>query len=227
MVSRGLKRAALLSILLHLAILFSFRSENWLPETAGASATKVIATLLRPLDNTGYEERSVDASPSPPKRLPSGSRKMTGEDASEMKLPIESPVPLSTVAVDPAVSDGHAGAPIKVAPASSVAVAREERIDLDSVRQYRINLARAARHLKTYPSLARERGWEGVVVVVVTTVAGASVPQVTLSQSSGVETLDQAATALMEYAVQTAGMPEGLHGRQFALTLPIHYRLAD
>ena len=62
---------------------------------------------------------------------------------------------------------------------------------------------------------------------VVTTVAGVGVPQVKLSQSSGFEPLDQAALELLELAVQSAVLPETLRGRQFALTLPIHFRLDD
>ncbi len=105
--------------------------------------------------------------------------------------------------------------------------ARIEQIDLDGVRQYRLNLAREARQLKNYPDLARERGWEGVVAVVVTTVVGARGPQVSLSQSSGIDVLDKAATELMELAVQTASLPESLRGHQFALTtLPAGKRSA-
>ena len=66
-----------------------------------------------------------------------------------------------------------------------------------------------------------------MVVVVVTTVAGVGVPQVKLSQSSGFEPLDQAALELLELAVHSAVLPETLRGRQFALTLPIHFRLDD
>ena len=75
--------------------------------------------------------------------------------------------------------------------------------------------------------LVKERGREGVVVLVVTTVAGVAIPQVRLSQSSGSDLLDQAALELLEIAVQTATLPESLRGQQFGLTLPIHYRLDD
>jgi len=95
------------------------------------------------------------------------------------------------------------------------------------VRQYRLSLAREARRFKHYPDQARERGREGVVVLIVTTVAGVAIPQVRLSQSSGSDLLDQAALELLEIAVQTATLPESLRGQQFGLTLPIHYRLDD
>jgi protein TonB len=109
----------------------------------------------------------------------------------------------------------------------SPAAVQGDDISVDGVRQYRLNLAREARRFKDYPRAARERGWEGVVVVVVNTVAGVGVPVVSLSQSSGYDVLDQAALDLVGQSVDTATMPESLRGRQFALTLPIHYRLDE
>jgi protein TonB len=90
-----------------------------------------------------------------------------------------------------------------------------------------MNLAREARRFKDYPGMARVLGWEGVAVVVVNTGAGVAVPVVSLSQSSGFDALDQAALDLVGQAVGTAALPENLRGRQFALTLPIHYRLDE
>jgi len=58
-------------------------------------------------------------------------------------------------------------------------------------------------------------------------VAGVPLPQVSLSQSSGFELLDQEALMLVAQAVTTAALPDSLRNRTFALTLPIHYRLDD
>ena len=60
------------------------------------------------------------------------------------------------------------------------AVVRPKNSIVDGVRQYRLSLAREARRFKRYPDQARERGREGVVVVVVKTVAGVAIPQVKL-----------------------------------------------
>lgn len=111
--------------------------------------------------------------------------------------------------------------------AASAAAAPKDEVSPDGVRQYRLNLAREARRFKRYPPLARQRGWEGVVVVLVSTVASGLVPQVSLSQSSGFELLDQEALELVSQAAHTATVPESLRNRQFGLTLPIHYRLDD
>lgn len=125
-----------------------------------------------------------------------------------------------------AVVDKNAAIAVQPVPARLARVAQADEVSLDGVRQHRLSLAREARQAKTYPDLARERGTEGVVVVV-TTVAGAGLPQVELSQSSGSDLLDRAAIDLVELAVRSARMPESLRGQQFALTLPIHYRLSN
>ena len=108
----------------------------------------------------------------------------------------------------------------------NIAVGRDRNI-VDKLGGRSNGEAREAGRFKRYPDQAREQGREGVVVVVVTTVAGVPIPQVRLSQSSGSDLLDKAALELLEIAVQTATLPESLRGQQFGLTLPIHYRLDD
>lgn len=102
-----------------------------------------------------------------------------------------------------------------------------ESISQDGLREYRLNLSREARRYKRYPSLARQRGLEGVVVIVVSTRAGLSEPQVSLSRSSGQEILDQQAMEMLNLAVRAAGLPDSLRGRDFAIDLPIHFSLEE
>jgi protein TonB len=102
-----------------------------------------------------------------------------------------------------------------------------ESISQDGLREYRLNLSREARRYKRYPALARQRGLEGVVVIVVSTSAGFSVPQLSLSRSSGQEVLDQQAMEMLSLAVRAANMPDSLRGRDFAIDLPIHFSLDE
>ena len=97
----------------------------------------------------------------------------------------------------------------------------------ESLTRYRLDLAREARRFKRYPPLARERGWEGVVVITVAAVPGVLRPSVAVDRSSGVVLLDEEALAMVTRAVQSSPLPEGLAGRSFSFSLPIHYRLAD
>jgi protein TonB len=100
-------------------------------------------------------------------------------------------------------------------------------VSQDGLRQYGINVAKEARKHKRFPSMARQRGWEGEVNVVIGTAAGTVLPLVSLSKGSGFEALDQAALDMVRAAVRDAQMPEELHGRAFALTLPIRFSLED
>jgi protein TonB len=102
-----------------------------------------------------------------------------------------------------------------------------ESISQDGLREYRLNLSREARRYKRYPALARQRGLEGVVVIVVSTSAGFSVPQVNLSRSSGQEVLDQQAMEMLSLAVRAANMPDSLQGKDFAIDLPIYFSLDE
>jgi len=95
------------------------------------------------------------------------------------------------------------------------------------VGEYRLNLAREARRFKRYPAVARENLWAGVVVLTIRAVAGTAVPAVSISQSSGHQVLDAQAVEMMENASRLASMPDRLRGKQFVISLPIHYRLDE
>jgi protein TonB len=102
-----------------------------------------------------------------------------------------------------------------------------ESISRDGLSEYRLNLSREARRYKRYPVFARQRGLEGVVVIVVGTSAALSVPQVSLSRSSGHDVLDQQAMEMLNLAVRAANLPDSLRGRDFAINLPIHFSLDE
>jgi protein TonB len=95
------------------------------------------------------------------------------------------------------------------------------------LRLYRLSLARSARHLKVYPSLARINGWEGTVVVTVMPTAIPGAPRVALEKSSGHALLDRQALEMVEQAVSQAVLPEGLHGQAMSLSLVVVYSQND
>lgn len=97
----------------------------------------------------------------------------------------------------------------------------------DGIRQYRLNLAREARRYRRFPAMARSNGWEGQVIVVVSTVAGSPLPQASLSAGSGRVVLDRAALEMIALAIRDAAIPEALRGKEFALTLPVQFSLDD
>lgn len=224
--SQVMRKALLVSILIHLVALFSFRIAPLLLESSHHTLGKPIDAILVsvPLDQSRtppFENASsVVGQP-----VVSGVETLS-KSKNTAKPSIFPSISRSTATDDVAVTERATATGVATPAPNSVAVA-SDAISLDGVRQYRLNLAREARRFKRYPELARERGWEGVVVVVVNTVAGAATPLVSLSQSSGFEQLDLAALELLEMAVESAVLPESLRGRQFGLTLPVDYRLGD
>lgn len=97
----------------------------------------------------------------------------------------------------------------------------------EGVREYRLNLGRAAAPFKKYPAVARDRGWEGVVVVQLNALAGSPLPVVALGRSSGHGALDEQALEMIRRAVEVAVLPDSLRGHAFGLELPIQYSLRD
>lgn len=95
----------------------------------------------------------------------------------------------------------------------------------DGIRQYRINLAR---EMRQYRRLMLESGLgEARLSVVVSTRQGVSRPIVAIHEGSGDVVRDEAVLAVVRLAVATASIPEHLHDKAFALTLPIQIESAD
>ncbi len=226
--TQQLRWPILLSLMVHSSVLFSLRNAALIAEPAISPSGLVISARLMP---AGGETQAASPQGAAPRPLPlpaeSPVQRNLAQDrvkAERANLPTFSPL---TAPVDAIVTERGAGQPGRSPPVASASVLPPDAPSADGLRQYRLNLAREARRFKRYPAQARERGWEGVVVVVVNTVAGADRPQVMLSQSSGFEILDQEALDLVTQAIRTALIPDSLHGRLFGLTLPIHYHLDE
>ena len=98
-------------------------------------------------------------------------------------------------------------------------------VSADGLRQYRIDLAGAARRYRSYPALARSRGWEGLAELTVS--AGSGGATVRLARSSGYPLLDDQAVDMLTRAVAQTPLPESLRGRSFSFPLPIRFSLEE
>ena len=221
-----LRKAILVSILVHLAVLVSFRQLMLLPDPATRAPARAINAFLYSAENAKAASPPFESLSVPVEKTAVTATETLKSDGLRKKTTILPAFSQSTATEDVAVTD-KALVSGETARISIAGVGQTENPDIDGVRHYRLSLAREARRFKRYPEQARQRGLEGIVVLVVTTVAGVESPQVRLSNSSGSELLDQAAIELLEIAVQTATLPESLRGLQFGLSLPIHYRLGD
>lgn len=77
-----------------------------------------------------------------------------------------------------------------------------------------------------YPALARERGWEGQVILGFSLLADGHLGKIHIARSSGYHVLDESARdALGKVTVADAG--QWLDGRAIDMQLPVIYRLLD
>ena len=207
-------RALVISLALHVAVLLSplFSDSLEAPSSSGDHGV-LGATLRNPIAAIGIPVDVVDGA-----RLQQGGAVSLSEKPMRTRTKPAASMPI--VAADgPPLNYGLNGKPVLPAEASLVSAEGE--------KEYRLNLSREARKFKNYPLLAREHGWEGVVVIAVAVSLVSSSPVVSLERSSGYDALDRQALEMMQAAAKQAVLPAGMQGRRFGISLPVEYRLTE
>ena len=218
-----LTRALLASLAIHLVLFLTWRPVPVLsPPTRGegsngqtVAAVLVAGKRLPATDGKGDGAVPILTAPAPAPRMPATRRAAVRPEA-----PLRQP----NAEAATALVRGEGVTP-PVQPA--LAAAAVDSPSQESIARYRLDLAREARRFKRYPPLARQRGWEGIVVVSIVAVPGGIGPNVAVDRSSGFDLLDEEALAMVTRAVQTSPLPDGLAGKRFTIALPIHYSLED
>lgn len=213
-------RAFIISFVLHLAVLISPIQPEELASLSSAGKHSVLAATLHkayeagatPIvaDSAGYRQGVLVSRNSEGGRQPDEPIRTQAKSLAS-----------KSIVTDAGFSLNNARDPKPVILAEASVLSAEEE------KEYRLNLSREARKLKRYPLLARERGWEGVVVVAVAMPLGSGPPVVSLERSSGYDELDHQALEMMQTAARQAILPVAMQGRRFGISLPIEYRLAD
>ncbi|MDH5181388.1 MAG: energy transducer TonB [Gammaproteobacteria bacterium] len=72
-----------------------------------------------------------------------------------------------------------------------------------------------------YPNMARQRGWEGTVVLMVKILPDGKIQRISLEKSSGYSLLDNAAII----ALQKVRQLDPAQGYEYTFTIPVIYRL--
>ncbi|MCR4333080.1 MAG: energy transducer TonB [Sulfuricaulis sp.] len=85
---------------------------------------------------------------------------------------------------------------------------------------------RLSRYL-VYPPLARERGWEGTVLLGLRVESDGHIEKVRIEHSSGYAVLDRSALNSLNRLAHLAGASDWLNGRGFDMQLPVIYRLIE
>ena len=83
-----------------------------------------------------------------------------------------------------------------------------------------------SRHFK-YPRQARQRNWEGTVLLELLIEIDGRISRITLAQSSGYALLDNNAIATLTRIGNVSGAQQWLGGQNLELQLPVIYRLSD
>jgi protein TonB len=148
--------------------------------------------------------------------------------------PLAPPPPASTNAVTatptaastPPIARSTATAAITASGTSLTANATSAET-LDGLRGYRLAIASQARRFKRYPAEAKASGWAGSTEVRLEVGAEGQPRPATVARSSGYEALDRAALAMIDAGAARARLPDSLRGREFAVMLPVEFRLDE
>jgi protein TonB len=226
---RDLSRALLLSLALHGLVLWP----ALLPRAPQPAAQPLAATLRAAvLADRASAADAPPAAPAPqPQRSTDKPHQVREDKPAAMARPVAQQEPSVEAArgVDAAPATGlTAQGTLPVAsPRTEALAAAAEGVDGDALRAYRIGLARGARAHKRYPGIAQERGWAGTAEVRVAISREGRPSRILLAHSSGHEVLDRMAVDMMTRAAAAAAVPELLRGREFAVSLPVVFDLAE
>lgn len=103
----------------------------------------------------------------------------------------------------------------------------EKAVSADVLRQYRLDLARAARRFKPPSALVSRQTREGEVLILVSFALATDNPVVELASSNASPELEAEAVALVLMAVRSVSVPVSLRGRPFVLDLTLRYAPRD
>jgi periplasmic protein TonB len=160
-----------------------------------------------------------------PKQATKQATIVTGHSVDTFVVPTPASSPIQDVAVGAAVSPVEAVSGVSLPPGATVAAS--DGISANDLSDLRVSLIMAAKRFKSYPPLAKERGWEGTVDVVLTYRAHSPYPDVSLAHSSGRTILDEQALETVGRASHATALPVGLRGREFPVSLPVKFGLED
>ena len=223
-----LPRALLLSVFFHLIVLLGCITREFTLLTGAVADHHVLSATLRtaPVASGSFEQLPATRVDHPK----GSSHKLLGVKTTSRistVLPINSRSTVATdLPVDLAVKNTFESSRATES-ASLLPIEPKAILSVEGLGAYRLNLAREARRLKRYPVIARDRSWEGVVVLKIQVQTGSVIPEVLIEHGSGHDVLDVQALKMMSQAARQASVPESLRGKQFAIDIPIHFRLAD
>lgn len=108
-------------------------------------------------------------------------------------------------------------------PAGNTSPAAPDAVSAEELRQYRVDLAVAARRFNVYPDLAGARGWQGTAEVALEAGARTPAPRVFLLRSSGYPALDAQAVDMLSRAARATPVPAALRARDLRVVIAVRF----
>lgn len=164
-----------------------------------------------------------------PDPVPSRPQTSGAQRSTPTPMPVTAEKPASAPLDSPSAALPVRSAPTTAAPAlgGTEGRAATPALSQDGLHRYRLALASQARRFKRYPAQARAMGWAGTATIRVDVDRDGRPRTALLVHSSGHETLDRAALALIDAGAPRTRLPDSLRGREFSVTLPVVFNLED
>jgi protein TonB len=171
------------------------------------------ARIALPLLAEKADAASVGANdyvvPEAPPLVPGDKLPMASKPA---EMPLKQPAPVS----EPSSEKG------KTASESGDG---EDPVDRVVLAEYGKGIWERASKSGSYPSLALQRGWEGVVKVLVRHARSGVAYQISVKESSGYKLLDEKAVEMVKTACAHYELPDTLAHKAFSAVVPIEFKL--
>jgi len=196
-----------------------------------------IRTQIAPLTRT-LEVLLVAPPEEPPRALEPPSPPATRSDPAARKPRAAEPAPQYPRATfevprEPASVALPEPAPPRAEPAPSIATRAPEPVPVAVVATpspallagYGSSISRLLARYREYPRVAAMRGWEGTVTMRLTVGANGRLTEAQVDASSGHTVLDAQALEMVKRIAELPPPPEGLRDREFAVLVPVEFRL--
>jgi protein TonB len=155
-------------------------------------------------------------------------RRESGASSVRRAPPSESPVRSPAGKAPPTLArppDGLSGSDALSAAAVAAESGAFDAVSAEAMRRYRMDLALAASGVHAYPDVARARGWQGTVEVVLETRIRSPEPRVSLWRSSGYAALDAQAVDTLARAARATPLPAALRTRELRVVVAVRFDL--
>jgi len=176
------------------------------------------------------EEPSRAREPAPPP--PARPEPVTRKPRSVAPAP-QHPKETFEVPLEPAPVARPESAPPRAEPAPAIATRTPEPAPVaavatpspDLLAGYGSSVSRLLARHREYPRVAAMRGWEGTVMMRLKVGANGRLMEAQVDSSSGHTALDTQALAMVKRIAELPPPPEGLRDREFAVLVPVEFRL--